>query len=64
MKRAIRIVKKDGSFKDLELVKATSIKADVGMLHLDKLRKGWRLIFSEDIEEDFSKIERFEIIRN
>jgi len=64
IRRAIRIVMKDGSYKELELSKATSIKSDLEMLHLDGLPDGsWRLIFSKDIVEDFSKIERFDIVR-
>ena len=64
MRRAIEIKFKDGSSKTLELSKATAIKADIGMLHLDRLPdKNWRLTFSEDITEEFSKIDSFKIIR-
>ena len=64
MRRAMSIVKKDGTSIEIELVKATSIKAPIGMIHLDKLDSGgWRLIFTEDIAEDFSQIEKFEMIR-
>ena len=64
MRRAIEIKFKDGSSKTLELSKATAIKADIGMLHLGRLPdKNWRLTFSEDITEEFSKIDSFKIIR-
>lgn len=63
MRRAIRIVFNDGSFKDLELSKATAIRADIGLLHLDKLKDGWRLTVSDDIVKDFSTIQKFEVVR-
>jgi len=63
MKRTIRICKKDGTYTDLDIVKATRINADLGMLHLDKLKDGWRLIFTEDVAKDFSQIDSFQIHR-
>jgi len=34
------------------------------MLHLDKLDDGtWRLIYNENLIEDFSKVKSFKIIR-
>ena len=64
MKRALRICLKDESHVDLELSKATQIRTDGKMLHLDGLPDGtWRLLFSSDVAEDFSQIDRFEIIR-
>ena len=63
MRRAVRIVRKDGSTVDLEICRATKIKAELGMMHLDKLDSGWRLIFTEDVAGDFSQIERFEVVR-
>jgi hypothetical protein len=63
-RKAFEIKFKDGTSTLLELSKATAIKADVGMLHLDRLRDStWRLTFSDDIAEDFSKIESIGIIR-
>lgn len=64
MKRAIRIVYKDRTTKDLEIAKATAIKADLGMLHLDKIKDDkWRLTFTEEISDEFSKIDHFDIVR-
>lgn len=64
MRRAIEIKFMDGTSKVLELAKATSIKADIGMLALDQLDNGkWRLLWSEDIVDQFSKIKSFEMIR-
>ena len=64
MRRAFEIKFKDGTSKFLEISKATSIKADIGMLHLDRIKDGsYRLIFSDSIAEDFSQIESFNIVR-
>ena len=64
MKRTIRIVFKDGSSKDLVLGKATKINSDIGMLHLDKIKdNNWRLTFSEDIAEEFSSVDKIDIVR-
>lgn len=63
MKRTIRICKKDGTYTDLEITRATKIKGELGMLHLDKIQTGWRLIFTEDIVKDFTEVDRFEIHR-
>ena len=64
MKRAIRIVFKDGTSKDLELSKATSVKTKDKMLHLDELKdKTWRVIWNADLFQEFSQVERFDIIR-
>ena len=63
-RRAVAIKFKDGTSRILELSKATAIRSDVGLLHLDKFKDGtWRLTFSYDIAEDFSKITSLEIIR-
>jgi hypothetical protein len=64
MRRAICIKFIDGSSKILELSKATSICADIGMIHLDKLKNDtWRLTFSTDITDEFKNIHSFEMIR-
>lgn len=64
IKRFIRVNYEDGTFKDLEIIKSTAIKADVGMMHLDKLNNDkWRLTFTNEIGEEFSKIKNFEMIR-
>ena len=64
MRRAIEIIFLDGTIKELELSKATSIKANIGMLHLDRLDDGtWRLIFSDDITTEFKNIQAINIIR-
>lgn len=62
-RRAIK-VKLDGTDITLELSKATAIQGAKKMIHFDELDDGtWRLIFSKDMIEDFSKIKSFEIIR-
>lgn len=64
MRRAIEIKFTDGSSKTLELSKATSIRSDIGMVHLDKLKDdSWRLTFSSDITDEFKNISSFEMIR-
>jgi hypothetical protein len=64
MKRTIRINFNDGTFTDLELSKATSVRTKNEMLYLDKLNDGsWRLIWNESLINDFSKVINLEIIR-
>jgi hypothetical protein len=64
LRRALRIVFKDGTTKDLEVCKVTAIRADIGMLHMDKLKNDmWRLTYTNDITEEFSKVDRIEVVR-
>lgn len=61
MKRAIKI---EGLDIELELSKATAVRTDKQMIHLDQLPDGtWRLIFNSNLIQDFSKVEAFKIIR-
>lgn len=61
MRRAIKI---NGTDKILELSKVTSIKTQTEMIHLDKMTDGtWRLIYNENLIEDFKEVKNFEIIR-
>ena len=66
MQRSLVVNFKDGTNKELLITKAIRIKSkDVGMLHFDRLQDGtWRLTFSDDITEDFSKIESFSLLRD
>jgi hypothetical protein len=65
MRRALRISFEDGTSKDLELSKVTAIKADIGMLHFDRLPdKTWRLTYSDSITDgEIKDIKSFVIIR-
>jgi hypothetical protein len=64
MKRIIRINFQDGSYKDLELSKATSVRTKNEMLYLDKLPDdSWRMIWNESLIPDFSTVSNLEIIR-
>jgi hypothetical protein len=64
MKRSIVVNFKDGSKKELEVSRATAIRADAGMLHLDKLKDDtWRLTYSEDITKDFKEIDSLTVHR-
>jgi len=63
IRRAIK-VHLDGTDVTLELSKATAVQGIKKMIHFDELEDGtWRLIFSKDMIEDFTKIKSFEIIR-
>jgi hypothetical protein len=65
MKRAIVIRFKNGDTKELELKEATLvIGGPKQFLNLEQMKGGkWRLVWSEDLIEDFSQVEGFEIIR-
>jgi plasmid rolling circle replication initiator protein Rep len=64
MKRAIRINLNDGTYKDLELSKAVTVKTKNEMLNLEKLPDGtWRMIWNESLIEDFTKVVNFEVVR-
>ena len=61
MRRAIKI---EGTDVELELSKATAVRTDKNMIHLDQLADGtWRLIYNGNLIPDFSKVEAFKIIR-
>jgi hypothetical protein len=64
MKRTLRINFEDGTFKDLNITKATSVKTNNEMIYFDKLKDdSWRLIWNEGLISDFSKVTNFEIVR-
>ena len=61
MKRSIYI---EGLDEELVLSKATAVRTDKQMIHLDQLEDGtWRLIFNSNLIPDFSKVKSFKIIR-
>lgn len=63
-KRTIRINFNDGTYRDLVLSKATLIKTKSEMMNLEKLNDNtWRLIWSEGLIDDFSKVVNFEVVR-
>jgi len=63
-KRSIRINFQDGSFQDLELAKAASVKTSQSMINIDKMKDGkWRLIYDENLIPDFTQVVNLEIIR-
>jgi hypothetical protein len=60
-RRAIEI---EGLDEILELSKATAIRTDKQMIHLDKMDDGtWRLIYNSNLIPDFSEVKSFKIIR-
>lgn len=61
MTRSIKLV---GIDKTLQLSKATAVKTNKNMIHLDQLEDGtWRLIYNSNLIPDFSLIKCLEIIR-
>lgn len=61
MRRAIKV---NGTDLVLELSKATAVKTDKNMIHLDQLPDGtWRLIYNSNLIPDFSKVQNLEIVR-
>lgn len=61
VRRAIEI---EGLDITLELSKATAIKTDKQMIHLDQLGDGtWRLIYNGNLVPDFTKVKSLKIIR-
>jgi hypothetical protein len=60
-KRTIKLV---GLDQELILSKATAIKTDKMMIHLDQLPDGsWRLIYNGNMIPDFTKLESLQIVR-
>lgn len=60
-RRAIEI---EGIGEVLELSRATAIRTDKQMIHLDKMDDGtWRLIYNANLIPDFSEVKSLKIIR-
>lgn len=65
-KRFLRFKFLDGTYKDIELKKATVLRGDVKkvMMHLDELEDGsFLLILNEKLTQD-KKIDKIEVIRD
>lgn len=66
-RRAIEIEFEDGSTKELEIKKAASLnlsKENEGRIYLEQMKDGnWRLVYDEKTIPDFTKVKRFNIIR-
>lgn len=63
-KRAMRINFIDGTFIDLEIEKATSVKTSASMINIDKMKNGkWRLIWDANLIDEFSNVKNLEMIR-
>jgi len=61
-KRSIEIV---GINKTLEISKATAVRTDKQMIHLDQLEDGtWRLIYNATLIPDFTLVDSLNIIRH
>jgi hypothetical protein len=65
MKRSLLIEYNDNQpSKELEIGKAASIKTGNEFITIEKMKDGrWRLLFSESLIEDFSKVKGFSISR-
>jgi len=54
----------EGLGVELELSKATAVKTNKNMIHLDQLPDGtWRLIYNGNMIPDFTKVESFKMVR-
>lgn len=54
----------DGESTELPLSKATLIKTNKQLINLEKLDDGtWRIIWSEGLIKDFSKVINLEVVR-
>ncbi len=61
LRRAIQI---EGTDITLELSKATAVRTDKNMIHLDELADGtWRLIYNGNLIPDFTKVDCLRVIR-
>lgn len=64
VRRAIKINQIDGDGQILELSKATAVRTDKNMIHLDQLEDGtWRLIYNANLIPDITKVLNLEIVR-
>jgi len=67
IQRKFKFVFRDGSEKYFDIGRYTSIQAGVlnkVMLHIDKMDDGkMLLICNEDLIDDFSKVDRIELVR-
>ena len=60
-RRAIELV---GLDQTLEISKATAVRTNKNMIHLDQLDDGtWRIIWNGNMIPDFTKLEQLRIIR-
>ncbi len=67
-KRAIEIEFNDGTTKELEIGKAVAMNGKSehtsGKIYLEQMKDGkWRLLYTEDVIEDFTKVKGFNVIR-
>lgn len=59
-----RFLKINGTDQLLELSKVVSVDIEKKMINIEQLPNGtWRLIYTKNLIEDFTKVQNFEIIR-
>lgn len=68
IKRAIEIEFKDGSTKELEIGKVVAMNGSSehtsGKIYLEQMKDGkWRLLYTEDVIEDFTQVKGFNVVR-
>jgi hypothetical protein len=68
VKRSIEIDFEDGSTKELEIGKVVAMhgtsEATSGKIYLEQMKDGkWRLLYTEDVIEDFTKVKGFNVVR-
>jgi hypothetical protein len=67
-KRAIEIEFLDGTTKELKIGKAVAMNGQSehtsGKIYLEQMKDGdWRLLYTEDVIEDFTKVKGFNVVR-
>ena len=68
VKRSISIEFNDGTTKELEIGKAVAMRGNSkhmrGAIYMEMMDDGkWRLLYTEDVIEDFSKVDNLKIVR-
>lgn len=59
-----RTIKIEGLGVELPLSKATAVKTEKQMIHLDQLPDGtWRLIYNSNLIPDFTQVKSLTIVR-
>lgn len=63
MKRSLVIKFKDGTEKELPIVRATQIDVKKEMIHFDKREDGWLLVWTKSLIDEFKDVDCFVIKR-
>ena len=64
MYRAFKITKKNGDVVELKITKACAITTDKLMFNIEQMKDGsFKLIWSKSLCENFSELDKLEIVR-